>query len=170
MAGPSVDRLAAILTADDREYQPSMTRRKADNGRPLREHRCLTAFIEIGGVKALTLFDSGGSIDAMSPEFARVASLKTFELENPVPLQLGCVGSRSVINFGVKTRMTLGNRSEDVYFDFAMSLKAFVPHQRTLRDSDSGKKNPGAICTFHPYACRGDYWTRNALVTGTGDL
>ena len=55
----------------------------------------------------------------MSPEFARVANLKTFELDNPIPLQLGCVGSRSVINFGVDTRMSLGNRSEDVYFDIA---------------------------------------------------
>ena len=67
--------------------------------------------------QALTLFDSGCSIDAMSPEFARVAGLSTFKLDNPIPLQLGCVGSRSVINFGVKTDMKFGNKTQSVYFD-----------------------------------------------------
>lgn len=76
-------------------------------------------YARINGVKALTLFDSGCSIDAISPEFARVANLTTFKLDTPIPLQLGCVGSRSVINFGVRADMQLGARSKESYFDIA---------------------------------------------------
>ncbi|KAJ3979280.1 hypothetical protein F5890DRAFT_1558940 [Lentinula detonsa] len=37
------------------------------------ENHCLAAFIEINGVKAFALFDSGSTADAISPDFARVA-------------------------------------------------------------------------------------------------
>ncbi len=98
----TVERMAAILTTNDREYWSAMRKRAVDNGQPLREHKCLTMYAKINGVQALTLFDSGCSIDAISPEFAKVANLSTFKLDTPIPLQLGCVDSRSVINFGVR--------------------------------------------------------------------
>ena len=40
------------------------------------------------------------------------------ELDNPVPLQLGTVGSHSMINFGAKTCLELGPMCEDdAYLD-----------------------------------------------------
>ena len=58
------------------------------------------ALVDINGVKAYTLFDSGSTTDAVSPEFAAVASLKTFKLSESVRLQLGVKGSRSTIAAG----------------------------------------------------------------------
>ena len=52
------------------------------------------------GVKAYTLFESGSTTDAMSPEFAKVAKMPLYTLERPMTLKLGCVGSKSKINFG----------------------------------------------------------------------
>lgn len=114
----AVERLA-VLTTNDREYRSSMKRRDPDNGRPLRDLKCITAYVTMNGVKALALFDSGCSIDTISPEFAKIANLSPFKLDKPIPLQLGCVGSRSSINFGVRTKVLLGNRTSEVYLDVA---------------------------------------------------
>ncbi|KAF9256132.1 hypothetical protein L218DRAFT_882511, partial [Marasmius fiardii PR-910] len=85
--------------------------------------RCLMAFIEINGVKAFTLFDSGSTADAISPDFARVAKLPVFQLENPVTLQLGTKGSRSRISFGCTAKYAFASFKESVsatdYFDIA---------------------------------------------------
>ena len=44
--------------------------------------------------------------------------LKVTQLENPVPLQLGTVGSHSMINFGTRARLELGTITEnDAYLD-----------------------------------------------------
>ncbi|TFK50711.1 hypothetical protein OE88DRAFT_1736195 [Heliocybe sulcata] len=69
--------------------------------RPLREpieRCCMVAYITINGVCALVLFDTGSTLDCVSPEFAQVANLTCYELGNPTVLQLGTVGSRSKIN------------------------------------------------------------------------
>ncbi|KAF9257677.1 hypothetical protein L218DRAFT_808467, partial [Marasmius fiardii PR-910] len=84
--------------------------------------RCLTAFLTINGFKAFVLFDSGSMADAISPDFARVAKLPIFQLENPVTLQLGTKGSRSRISFGCSTSYSLvpdSSLSEPEYFDIA---------------------------------------------------
>ena len=44
----------------------------------------LTAEIEINGVKALTLFDTGSTTDSVTPEFASTTKAKTFKLEEQV--------------------------------------------------------------------------------------
>ncbi|KAG6914105.1 hypothetical protein DXG01_002409 [Tephrocybe rancida] len=49
--------------------------------RMVEECRCFMTLIEINGLKAFTLFDSGCTIDAVSPEFARVANVKVHPLE-----------------------------------------------------------------------------------------
>ena len=36
----------------------------------------------------------------ISPDFTQATSMKTFVLNQPIALQLACVGSRSTINFG----------------------------------------------------------------------
>ena len=78
---------------------------------------CITVEGEVNGLKGKILLDSGSTINAISPSFAAVANITAFPLENPVGLQLGCVGSRSKINFGISTRLTLGAQEHDTYFD-----------------------------------------------------
>ncbi|KAL0068897.1 hypothetical protein AAF712_003890 [Marasmius tenuissimus] len=88
-----------------------------------KDNRCLTAFIKINGLKAFALFDSGSMADAISPDFARIAKLPVFQLENPVTLQLGTKGSRSRISFGCTAKYSIASSRESVsdsdYFDIA---------------------------------------------------
>src|ERR1700723_550657 len=63
------------------------------------EDICLVAYVSINGIRAYTLFDSGSTTDAVSPDLARVAELLLLALDKPVTLQLGCSGSRSKVNF-----------------------------------------------------------------------
>src|ERR1700723_3881652 len=63
------------------------------------EDICLAAYVSINGIRAYTLFNSGSTTDAVSPDLARVAELPLLALDKPVTLQLGCSGSRSKVNF-----------------------------------------------------------------------
>ena len=54
------------------------------------EDLCFTGYVTINGVKAYTLFDSGSTTDAISPDFARVSNVPILRLEKPATLQLGC--------------------------------------------------------------------------------
>ena len=83
------------------------------------EQLCLTAYIDVNGTKAYTLFDSGSTTDAISPDFTRVARLPILELENPVTLQLGCSGSRSKINYGSEANVKFASITSDTYLDVA---------------------------------------------------
>ncbi|KAJ8095573.1 hypothetical protein PM082_023103 [Marasmius tenuissimus] len=91
--------------------------------RTLTDNKCLTAFIDINGVRAFTLFDSGSTADAVSPDFARIAKLAVYHLENPVTFQLGTKGSRSRISHGCDTKYSFASSHETVsevgYFDVA---------------------------------------------------
>ncbi|KAJ7212331.1 hypothetical protein B0H12DRAFT_1242455 [Mycena haematopus] len=78
---------------------------------------CLTAELSIGGVKAYVLFDSGSSTDSLTPEFVRATRCRIFKLEEQVTLQLGCVGSRSRINFGARAPIDFGGLKGHAYFD-----------------------------------------------------
>ena len=73
----------------------------------------------MNGTKAYTLFDSGSTTDAISPDFTRVARLPILELENPVTLQLGCSGSRSKINYGSEANVKFALITSDTYLDVA---------------------------------------------------
>jgi hypothetical protein len=73
--------------------------------------------VSINGVKALALFDSGSTTDSLTPEFAFITKAKQIVLEEQVTLQLGCVGSRSKINYGTKVPVDIGGVKEDAYFD-----------------------------------------------------
>jgi len=77
----------------------------------------LAAEIEINGVKALVLFDSGSTTDSITPEFAFVTKAKQIKLEEQVILQLGCVGSRSKISYGTMIPVNLCGITDDVYFN-----------------------------------------------------
>jgi hypothetical protein len=78
----------------------------------------MAALVKVNGIEAYALLDTGSTTVSITHDFACVAKLSVIQLENPVPLQLGTVGSRSIINYGARTRLELGPVSEDdAYLD-----------------------------------------------------
>jgi hypothetical protein len=120
-------RYASLGTIDPDEDQDSamrssMRRVVGHMNRPLRrpeEVQCLAAYVNINGVEAYTLFDSGSTTDAISPDFARVAELPLYVLEQPMTLKLGCVGSKSKINYGTKAKTIFAKNMTTTYYDVA---------------------------------------------------
>jgi hypothetical protein len=109
-------RAARISKRKETAHEPTPARgsmRKKDE-RPKGKQMCMVAWVEIGGTKALTLFDSGSTLDAVSPDFARTTNLRTFHLDKPINLQLGCVGSRGSINFGTRANTSIGELNLEV--------------------------------------------------------
>ena len=90
---------------------------KARPSRPPSMTRPLISQININGLTAIAMFDSGSTADAVSLEFARVANLKIFALEEPVPIQLGCKGSRSKIVYGTRGHTQYQGIDEECYYD-----------------------------------------------------
>ena len=45
--------------------------------------------------------------------------IKTFKLECPIGLQLTCMGSKSMINYGAHSSIAFGPKHVDEYFDIA---------------------------------------------------
>ncbi|KAJ7598774.1 hypothetical protein C8J56DRAFT_1039651 [Mycena floridula] len=124
-----VIRYARLWVVDDQSTSestsdsPQLCRIKVSSekmNRPVRnagQTRCLTAMIEINGMKAYTLFDSGSSTDSLSPEFTRVSRTKVHELSESLNVQLGTMGSCSKINFGMNATVVFGGETTGKYFD-----------------------------------------------------
>jgi Aspartyl protease/Zinc knuckle len=120
----TIIRIAAARDDDqskDREFRSAQRRTYATGERPRSsksDRRCMAALIKVNGLEAYALLDSGSTTVSVTHDFARVAKLDVTQLENPIALQLGTVGSRSVINFGAKASLTLGPiRDDDAYLD-----------------------------------------------------
>lgn len=79
----------------------------------------MTVSVNIRGIDALVLLDTGSTINAISLDFVTVSGLKAFPLSTPFALQLGCSGSRSKVNFRVETMFNIGADSHPIYFDVA---------------------------------------------------
>ena len=73
--------------------------------------------MRLHNLEAYVLLDSGCTMDSISPEFTMSVNLKAHELEEPVPLQLGTVGSRSKMNSGLFTDFKIGGLESSHYFD-----------------------------------------------------
>ncbi|KAL1658147.1 hypothetical protein GGG16DRAFT_14524, partial [Schizophyllum commune] len=71
------------------------------------------------GTKAYTLWDAGGTLDSLSPEYSRASNTKVYHLENPVDLQLGCTGSRSRVSFGATATVNINGNAIPTYIDVA---------------------------------------------------
>ncbi|KAF8221165.1 hypothetical protein L208DRAFT_1172585, partial [Tricholoma matsutake] len=69
------------------------------------------------GLEVYMLLDSGCTFDSISPEFATSMNLKVHELGEPVPLQLGTMGSHLKINFGLFTEFKIGESEGKHYFN-----------------------------------------------------
>ena len=120
-------RMASLAKIDpdmdqDMVTRSSMRRVVGHMDRPTRrpeEIQCLAAYVNINGVEAYTLFDSGSTTDALSPDFARVAELPLYVLEQPMTLKLGCVGSKSKINYGTRAKTIFAKGTTTTYYDVA---------------------------------------------------
>ncbi|KAF8144426.1 hypothetical protein K438DRAFT_1485104, partial [Mycena galopus ATCC 62051] len=75
--------------------------------------------VEINGTLAYMLFDSGSNIDSITPEFIHATNCKSIPLDEQVTLQLGCVDSRSKINYGTRPPVNFRGIRGHVYFDQA---------------------------------------------------
>ena len=82
------------------------------------DRQCMVALVKVNGLEAYTLLDTGSTAVSITYDFACVAKLNVMQLGNPIPLQLGTVGSRSMINYRATAWLELGPASEDnAYLD-----------------------------------------------------
>ncbi|KAJ7727661.1 hypothetical protein DFH07DRAFT_725191, partial [Mycena maculata] len=77
----------------------------------------ISALLCINGTEAYVLIDSGSTTNSMSPEFAHATKAPWICLEDQVTLQLGCVGSRSRINYGTRVQVDFAGIRGYIYFD-----------------------------------------------------
>ena len=100
-----------------------MVRRRdsVSNAQPDRDpnkQAVLSAMVEVAGGLAYTMFDSGSTTNGLTPEYSHIMRTPKVVLDEQVVLQLGCSGSRSKINFGTRTPVSLGPlNNQDTYFD-----------------------------------------------------
>jgi hypothetical protein len=83
------------------------------------EKRCLATWVEINRLKAWTLWDSGSTTTGVMPAFAELARIPVDELEDPHILQLGTVGSRSIIKYGADITAIIAGKGISTYVDIA---------------------------------------------------
>ena len=77
----------------------------------------IEGFVRINGHKAHVLLDGGSTIDMISANFAKVHQLNVFQLKKPIKLQMATSGSRSVIQYGARADLRLGDLNQGRYFD-----------------------------------------------------
>ena len=102
--------------------EPMYSHRSRHRERPIwpcSDHCTLLGYWEINGVKAQCLLDSGSEEVLLSLEFTRAMGIKTFALEQPIALQLACISSQSMINYGTHATIKIGHKIDEHYFDIA---------------------------------------------------
>ncbi|KAJ7127216.1 hypothetical protein C8R44DRAFT_595991, partial [Mycena epipterygia] len=77
----------------------------------------LSAVVKIGASSAYVLFNSGSNTDSVTPEYANAVGGVRITLTEQITLQLGCVGSRSKINYGTRLPVNFGGVRGHVYFN-----------------------------------------------------
>ena len=55
----------------------------------------------------------------ISPDFIRATGIVPIKLEQPIGLQLTCMGSKSAINYGARSTIMFGTARVEEYFDIA---------------------------------------------------
>ena len=68
-------------------------------------------------MKAHCLLGSRSEGVLLSLEFMRAMGIKMFALEKPIALQLACISSRSMINYGTHATIKIGHKVVEEYFD-----------------------------------------------------
>ena len=75
--------------------------------------------MDIGGVLAHCLLDSGCEGVMVSADYVRAARIPLKPLAKPVTLQLACQGSKSMINHGITATINVMGQIVKEYFDVA---------------------------------------------------
>ena len=107
--------------------EPMHSHRSKHREQPIQPHsdnRTLAGYWEINGVKAHCLLDSGSEGVLLPLEFTRAMGIKTFALEKPIALQLACISSQSMINYGTHATIKLGHKVVKEYFNI-MSVEYY---------------------------------------------
>jgi hypothetical protein len=73
--------------------------------------------VNIGGLDAITLIDTGSTLDAITPKFAELSKQKLFEFSKALPLQLGCKGSHSKMSFRAESQLKIRPIDHPYYWD-----------------------------------------------------
>ena len=109
----------------------------------------LSGFWDINSVKAHCLLDSGCRGVMSSPDFIHAMGIVPIKLEQPIGLQLACMGSKSTINYGARSTITFGTARVEEYFDIAnidyynvILCTPFLQRLNIILDFTS----PGSIC------------------------
>jgi predicted RNA-binding Zn-ribbon protein involved in translation (DUF1610 family) len=107
-----------ITNTPIKEYPSRSSLRKKEDqpSRSSKDTAYLSTWVTINGVQALTLFNSGSTTDSISPDFTWVIDLHLFQLMKQVALQLGCVGSRGSINYGMHPTTSFASIKEQPYY------------------------------------------------------
>ena len=71
----------------------------------------------INGLDVVVMFDTGSTLDAVSPEFTQVVNMKIHLLDEPMGIQLGCKGSKSKIVFSTSGPVWYSSIVGTHYFD-----------------------------------------------------
>jgi len=125
VSSDAVARIAVVYddtnTAREHEFRTAQHRNYENGEHPKTfgsDRCCLVAPVKVNGLEAYALLDSGSTTVSIMHDFTCVAKLKVMQLENLVPLQLGMVGSHSMINFRTRTHLELGSiTKDDAYLD-----------------------------------------------------
>ncbi|KAG6870548.1 hypothetical protein C0995_012308, partial [Termitomyces sp. Mi166 len=83
------------------------------------EKECLVTYVEVNGHPAWTLWDSGSTMTGITPQFAHVNAIHVHELSEHLMLQLGTVGSRAMVQFGVEVKIKVSGHPIKEYVDIA---------------------------------------------------
>jgi hypothetical protein len=73
--------------------------------------------VNINGLDAITMVDTGSSMDAITPEFVELSNQKLFEFTDLMAIQLGCKGSRSKSHFRSEGHLKFETIDQPHYWD-----------------------------------------------------
>ncbi|KAK0431597.1 hypothetical protein EV421DRAFT_1674491, partial [Armillaria borealis] len=77
----------------------------------------LSMLIKVNRLEGRALWDSGSTSMLMFPAFASIAKAITFQLVQPITLQLGTIESRSKINHRTNCFLEMSGCKSQEYFD-----------------------------------------------------
>ncbi|KAG6884063.1 hypothetical protein C0995_011044 [Termitomyces sp. Mi166 len=99
-----------LQKAADKLHQPQYTPQKKE---------CLVTYVEVNEHPAWTLWDSESTTTGITPQFVHVNAICVHELTEPLMLQLGTVGSRTVVQFSVEVKIKMSGHPTKEYVDIA---------------------------------------------------
>ena len=84
-----------------------------------KDKECLATWTKVGDLEVWTLWDSGSTTSGIIPSYAELAKIVVDTLMDPNVLQLGTVGSRSIIKFGADVSLRIAKHLYPSYVDVA---------------------------------------------------